>query len=317
MNCSVIFRCAILMLLLFVLTEARAQFDARFSQYWAVPGYYHPGSAGNSEDKLNIYTAYGMQLMGFTRAPRVMVFGADMPFKLFGKQHGVGLTLFNEGIGLFRNQRFAAQYAYQMKIHKSKLGIGVQVGMLNISFDPTDINLGEEASDEVFPTTSESGNALDVSLGAYYQHPKFYAAFSAHHLTAPSVSLGEKSKIDIHPVVYLTGGYNIPTRNPLISIQPSMQLQSDFTSTRLDVTGRLFYTHRSKVFNGGLTYSPNTSVTLSLGITVHNVTLGYAYECFTSKIGVANGSHDLVFRYALDLSVFKKSRNLHKSVRIL
>lgn len=246
-----------------------------------------------------------------------MYFGADMPFTLFKKQQGAGVGFFNEAIGLFRNQRFWGQYAYQMKIRKGKLGIGLQVGMLNISFDPSDINLGDETDDEAFPTTAESGTAVDIGLGAYYSHPKFYAAFSAHHLTAPRISLGEKSQIKIHPIVYLTGGYNIQTRNPLISIQPSMQLQSDFISTRLDVTGRLFYTYRSKVLSGGLTYSPDTSVTFSFGLTVQGVTLGYAYECFTSKIGAASGSHDLMIRYALDLNVFKKSRNLHKSVRIL
>ena len=172
-------------------------------------------------------------------------------------------------------------------------------------------------ADEAFPTAAESGMAVDLGLGGYYSHPKFYAGFSAHHLTAPRVSLGDKSQIKIHPIFYLTGGYNIQTRNPLISIQPSMQLQSDFTSTRLDVTGRLFYTYHSRVLSGGLTYSPDTSVTFSFGLTVRGVTLGYAYECFTSKIGVASGSHDLVVRYALDLNVFKKNRNLHKSVRIL
>lgn len=295
----------------------RAQFDARFSQYWAVPGYYHPARAGQTENKLNVYGAYGMQLMGFTHAPRVMYFGADLPFTLFNKPQGAGVGFFNEAIGLFRNQRFWGQYAYQLKIRKGKLGIGFQAGMLNISFDPSDINLGEETDDEAFPTTAESGNAADIGLGAYYSHPRFYAACSVHHLTAPRIALGEKSEITVHPIVYLTGGYNIQTRNPLISIQPSVQLQSDFTSTRLDLTGRLSYAYRSKVLSGGVTYSPGTSVTLSFGLTVQGVTLGYAYECFTSKIGVASGSHDLVARYALDLNVFKKNRNLHKSVRIL
>ena len=85
------------------MAEVRAQFDARFSQYWAVPGYYHPGWAGQTDNKLNIYGSYGMQLMGFTRAPRVMYFGADMPFTLFKKQQGAGVGFFNEAIGLFRN----------------------------------------------------------------------------------------------------------------------------------------------------------------------------------------------------------------------
>lgn len=312
-----ILKCLILICLLFCVAEGRAQFDARFSQYWAVKGYYHPGWAGQTDNKMNIYGSYGMQLMGFTHAPRVMYFGADMPFSLFSKQHGVGVGFFNEAIGLFRNQLFGGQYAYQMKIRKGKLGIGLQMGMLTVAFDPSDINLGDETDDDAFPTTSESGTSADLGVGAYYSHPKFYAAFSAHHLTAPRVSLGEKSQIKIHPIFYLTGGYNIQTRNPLISIQPSMQLQSDFTSTRLDVTGQLFYSYRSKVLSGGLTYSPDASVTFNIGLTVQGVTLGYAYECFTSKIGAASGSHDLVVSYALDLNVFKKNRNLHKSVRIL
>ena len=312
-----ILKCSILICLLFCVAEGRAQFDARFSQYWVVKGYYHPGWAGQTDNKMNIYGSYGMQLMGFTHAPRVMYFGADMPFFLFNKQHGVGVGFFNEAIGLFRNQRFWGQYAYQMKIRKGKLGIGLQVGMLTVAFDPSDINLGDETDDDAFPTTSESGTSVDLGVGAYYSHPKFYAAFSAHHLTAPRVSLGEKSQIKIHPIFYLTGGYNIQTRNPLISIQPSMQLQSDFTSTRLDVTGQLFYSYRSKVLSGGLTYSPDISVTFNIGLTVQSVTLGYAYECITSKIGAASGSHDLVVRYTLDLNVFKKNRNLHKSVRIL
>ena len=279
MKCSRILKYIIFICLFFCAAKGQAQFDARFSQYWEVKGYYHPGWVGQTDNKMNIYGSYGMQLMGFTHAPRVMYFGADMPFTLFNKQHGVGVGFFNEGIGLFRNQRFWGQYAYQMKIRKGKLGIGLQVGMLTVSFDPSDINLGDETDDDAFPTTSESGTSVDLGVGAYYSHPKFYAAFSAHHLTAPRVSLGEKSQIKIHPIFYLTGGYNIQTRNPLISIQPSMQLQSDFTSTRLDVTGRLFYTYHSRVLSGGLTYSPDTSVTFSFGLTVRGVTLGYAYEC--------------------------------------
>ena len=312
-----ILKCLILICLLFCVAEGRAQFDARFSQYWVVKGYYHPGWAGQTDNKMNIYGSYGMQLMGFTHAPRVMYFGADMPFSLFNKQHGVGVGFFNEAIGLFRNQRFWGQYAYQMKIRKGKLGIGLQVGMLTVAFDPSDINLGDETDDDAFPTTSESGTSVDLGVGAYYSHPKFYAAFSAHHLTAPRVSLGEKSQIKIHPIFYLTGGYNIQTRNPLISIQPSMQLQSDFTSTRLDVTGQLFYSYRSKVLSGGLTYSPDTSVTFNIGLTVQGVTLGYAYECLTSKIGAASGIHDFVLRYILDWNVLKKNLNVCKSVRIL
>lgn len=297
--------------------KVQAQFDAHFNHYWQLNGYYHPAWAGQT-DKLNVAGAYSMQLMNFTHAPRSMYFGADMPFSLFNKKHGAGVGFFNEGIGLFRNQRTWLQYSYKHSLRKGRLGIGVQVGMLNVSFDPTDINLGEDSTeDPAFPTIQESGTGLDLGVGAFYSHPKFYLGFSGQHLTAPRIELGEKSKIDIKPVVYLTGGYNIQTRNPLISIQPSAFVQSDFVSTRVDLTGRLSYTYQEKVFSGGLTYTPGTSVTICLGATIRGVTVGYAYEVFTSAIGPANGSHDLMVSYAMDMNLFKKSKNKHKSVRIL
>ena len=310
---------AVWLVLLFLVSAvpgARAQFDARFSQYWDVPAYYHPASAGRSET-LNVYGAYGMQLMGFTHAPRVMCFGADLPFSLFGKQQGVGMGFFNEGIGLFRNQRFWVQYAYVFTIGKGRLGVGVQAGALNVSFDPTDINLGDETEDEAFPTTEEHGMAADVGAGVYYSHPKFFAGLSAQHLTSPRIAIGENSSLRIQPSLYLTGGYNIQTRNPLISIQPSCHLQTDFTSMRLDLTGRLFYTWRSKTFSGGIGYSPDTSVTFNFGLKVRSLTVGYAYELFTSGIGPGSGSHDIVVNYAFDLSRFGRDRGLHKSIRIL
>ena len=94
MKCSRILKYIIFICLFFCAAEGQAQFDARFSQYWEVKGYYHPGWVGQTDNKMNIYGSYGMQLMGFTHAPRVMYFGADMPFTLFNKQHGVGCWLF-------------------------------------------------------------------------------------------------------------------------------------------------------------------------------------------------------------------------------
>jgi type IX secretion system PorP/SprF family membrane protein len=297
--------------------DAWAQFDAHFNHYWELQGYYHPAAVGLTENQLAVYGAYSMQLLGFKHAPRTMLFGADMPFTLFGQQHGVGVSFFNEGIGLFRNQLIRGQYAYRVKLGRGRLGIGLQAGLLQVSFDPTGINLGEETNDEAFPTTAENGSAVDVGVGVHYSQARWYAALSAQHLTAPRLSLGENSYFKVKPIVYLTGGYNIPTRRPLLFIQTVVQLQNDFVNTRLDVTGRLLYTYRAKTFSGGVTYSPGTSVTMDLAATVRNVTLGYAYEWYTSKIGLANGSHELVMRYTVDLSLFKKSRALHKSVRIL
>ena len=295
---------------------ASAQFDAQFSQYWAVTGYYNPAYAGQT-DKLAISGAYSQQLMGFTNAPKSMYLGVDMPFNFLGRKHGVGVILFSEGIGLFRNQMFGLQYSYKKQIGKGQLGIGMEVGALNISFDPTKINLGDQTNDDAFPTASISGMGMDAGVGAFYTHPDYYAGVSVTHITGPTILMGENNEFKVDPTIYLTGGYNIKTRNPLIRVQPSFLLKSDLVSTKVDLTGRLFYDYNEKTFYGGLSYSPGTSVAFLVGAKIKNITVGYAYDMFTSQIGAGSGSHDLFFNYSTDMNFSGHSKNKHKSIRIL
>lgn len=303
-------------ILLLIGSSVKAQFDVQFSQYWALTGYYNPAYAGQTE-RLNLAGTYSMQMMGFKNAPKSMYFGADMPFKFLNRKHGVGVGFFNESIGLFRNQRFWVQYSYKMKLFGGNLGIGIQVGALNISFDPANINLGEVESDPAFPTAEVKGMGLDLGAGLYYTHRWFYAGLSAAHVTSPLVHLGETNEIQVDPTFYFTGGCNIKTKNPLVSIQPSILLKTDFVATKVDLTARVLYKWNEKTLFGGLSYSPGTSVTFSIGAKIKDINVGYAYDMFTSNIGIGNGSHDLVVNYSLDMNFFGKSKNKHKSIRIL
>ena len=316
------FICILTTLALFTSSKVKAQFDVHFNQYWDLKGFYNPAWAGQT-DKLNIAGTYSMQMMGFTHSPRTMYFGADMPFSLFNKKHGAGAGFFSDAIGLFRNQRVWLQYSYKHQIGKGRLGVGLQLGFVSVSFDPENIYLGEDKQeDPAFPTEQKNGMGLDLGVGGFYSHPKFYVGFSGHHLTSPTIEMGTTeagatSSLKIDPMLYFTGGYNIQTRNPLVSIQPSLLLQSDLNKVRADLTGRVLYTFNERVFVGGLTYSPGVSFTVSIGATIRGVTVGYAYEAYTSKIGIGNGNHDLIVSYAMDINLFKKSKNKHKSVRIL
>lgn len=308
------------LLLLFMLVccfAANAQFDAQFSQYWAVTGYYNPAYAGQN-DKLIVSGAYSQQLSGFTNAPKSMYFAADMPFKFLGVKHGVGLALFNETIGLFKNQSIGLQYSYKKSIEKGQLSIGGQIGALNVGFDPSKIQLPESGGkDNAFPTSNVSGMSMDAALGAFYTNPTFYAGISATHITSPTILMGKSNEFKVNPAFYLTGGYNIKTKSPLIWLQPSFLVKSDLVATKIDLTGRAFYSYNEKTFYGGLSYSPGTSVAFLIGAKMKNISVGYAYDMFTSSIGVGSGSHDLFVTYSTDINFSNHSKNRHKSIRIL
>ena len=294
---------------------ARAQFDTHFTYYWALQGYYNPAVAGLS-GKLNIYGTYAMQMTGFTNAPATMLVGADVVLPTEKKNQAVSANLYNESIGLFTNQRLFAGYAYRFNLWGGQLGVGVNVGSLEQKFDGSKVET-EEANDPAFPSSEVDGMGFDLTAGVHYNHPLFHAGLSVMHITAPTIELGEKNEIKVDRTYYFSGGGNIRLKNPLLSVQPSMQVMTDLQAWRADVTVRGTYTYDEKRYYVGLTYSPMTSVAILLGGEINSVSFGYAYEIFTSGVGLIHGSHDLYVGYVMDLDWFKKGRNKHKSIRIL
>lgn len=301
--------------LLLAAVAAQAQFDTHFTHYWALQGYYNPAVAGLS-GRLNIYGTYAMQMAGYTNAPATMLVGADMVLPTEKKNQAVSANLYNESIGLFTNQRLFAGYAYRFGLLGGRLAIGGSVGSLEQKFDGSKVE-AEEAGDDAFPSSEVDGMGLDLTAGMHYIHPLFYAGMSVMHVTAPTIELGEAHEIKIDPTLYFSGGCNIQLKNPLLSIQPSLQVMTDLQAWRADLTLRGTYTYDEKRYYAGLTYSPMTSVAILLGGEINSVSFGYAYELFTSGVGLIHGSHDLYVGYVMDLDLFKKGKNKHKSIRIL
>ena len=302
-------------LLLLAVSRAGAQYDVSFSHYWDLEPYYNAAAVGK-QSKLNITAAYAMSFAGFENNPKSMYVGADMPLFLLNNYHGVGVSLLNDQIGLFTHQRMAIQYAYKHTLFGGMLSAGVQLGLLSEGFDGSKLDI-EDSSDPAFSTSEVNGSAFDIGFGMYYTHGPWYVGLSAQHITSPLVELGETNELQIDPTFYLTGGYNIKLRNPFLTIHPSVLLRTDGVAWRGDISGRLVYTNDKKMLYGGLSYSPTNSVTVLVGGNFHGVHIGYSYEVYTSAISIGNGSHELILGYQMDINLFKKGRNKHKSVRIL
>ncbi|MBO5678527.1 MAG: PorP/SprF family type IX secretion system membrane protein [Bacteroidaceae bacterium] len=294
---------------------ARAQFDTHFTHYWALQGYYNPAVAGLS-GRLNIYGTYAMQMTGFTNAPATMLVGADMVLPTQKKNQAVSANLYNESIGLFSNQRLFLGYAYRFNLWGGRMAVGVNAGSLEQKFDGSKVET-EDPNDAAFPSSEVDGMGFDLTAGLHYEHRLFYAGLSVMHLTAPTIELGESHEIKIDRTYYFSGGGNIQLKNPLLSVQPSLQVMTDLTAWRADVTVRGTYTYDEKRYYAGFTYSPMVSVAILLGGEINSVSFGYAYEIFTAGVGLIHGSHDLYVGYVMDLDLFKKGRNKHKSIRIL
>jgi type IX secretion system PorP/SprF family membrane protein len=297
------------------LLEARAQYDPSFSHYWAMVPAYNPAAAGK-DAKLNIAGVYNMTLTGFSHSPKTMYIGADLPLTLLGGQHGAGLQIINDEIGLFSHKKLGVQYAYKHRLLGGTVSIGVQAGVLSERFDGSGLDL-EDGSDPAFSKAEVNGTGFDLGAGLYYSHKDWYLGLSVQHATAPTIELGETNELTVGRSCYFTGGYNIRLRNPFFTIHGSVLGQTDGVAYRGDITARLKYSHEKRVMYAGLSYSPTHSVTLLLGGQFRDIMIGYSYEAYTSAINIGNGSHELFVGYQTDIDLFKKGRNKHQSVRFL
>lgn len=300
------------------ITGIRAQYDSQLSQYFMAMGYYNPAYAGVRED-LNLLALSRLQWIGIEGAPKSFFIHADMPFKLGKTNHGVGLLIFTEGIGLFQNTHVNLQYAYKQKLLGGTLSAGLQFGLVNQSFNGEKVfyptSQFHQQQDQAIPNVQVSGMGMDIGAGLYYTHKKFYVGLGITHLNKAEVRLDEYSSMYLSSTYNLTGGYNIQLRNPLYELQPSVFLKMDMQSFQADITARLVY---NKMFNGGFSWRVNESVILLLGAKFGSFHVGYAYDLPTTPIlKGTSGSHELMVSYKLKLKKSKSGKNKHKSVRIL
>ena len=302
-------------LLLLTVNVVRAQYDPSYSHYFSMEPSFNPASVGK-ENVLNVVGAYALDFAGFEHNPNTFYVGADMPLYFLKSYHGVGLSMLNDKIGLFTHQRIAGQYAFRFKLFGGRLAAGIQAGLLMEKFDGSKLDV-EDSNDPALPSSEVSGNSLDLGFGLYYTHKNWYAGASVQHITAPQIDLGETNEFKVDPSYYLTAGYNIKLRNPLISIPTSTLVRYDGVSWRGDITARVVYKNDKKMLYGGVSYSPTNSVTALIGGSFHGINIGYSYEVYTSAINPGNGSHGLFVSYQTDINLQKKGRNKHKSVRFL
>lgn len=324
--------CMLTALLLLAAAPAAAQTDAQFSQYYEVPTFYNPAAVGRT-DLLRIRGGARMQWVGIDNAPRTFIATADMPLRLGKQRVGVGVIVDQESAGLYKSLNLGAQLAYKFRKLGGEFTVGLQLGMYDQAFKGSEVYLPDgddyhEGTDEGIPTQDIHGTAFDVGAGIWYTHKYFYTGISCTHLTSPTIGLeaesasgGSESASDrryefqARRTLYFMAGCNIPIKNTLFEIVPSLLVKSDFIFTTGEITARARY---RKFLSFGVGYRWNDAVIATVGAEIKNFFIGYSYDYALSAINRASsGSHEVFAGYSLKLDFSDKNKNRHKSIRIM
>lgn len=315
------------MMLMFVF-DMQGQVDAQLSQYWAIPTYYNAGASGSS-DYLRIKGGARLQWLGIENAPQSFLGQVDMPLNLFGKRIGVGAGLQSETMGLFSNLNINAQFSYKIKLFKGELSIGAQVGYFEQKFKGSEVEVPDDddyhdSSDQAIPTQDLKGGTVDISAGIFYTHKYFWVGVSGLHLLEPTVKMGlegsestasQEYETVVPRTLYFMGGSNIPLKNTLFELQPSLMVKTDFSVFSAEITARARY---NKFLSFGVGYRWKEAVMIMAGAEYKNFFVGYAYDYPLSAIAKASsGSHELLVGYKMKIDLSGKNKNKHRSIRIM
>ena len=308
----------IFLFLVLILQPVLSQQDPLSSHYMFNTLTYNPGIAGTSG--MICATALNrQQWVGFKGAPSTTVFNISAPVSPFNISSGIGLLIESDNIGFDKDINLSAAYSYLLDLGQGKLGIGINLGMLNKTLNPTweipsDDSHTPASGDPLIPENKESFVAFDAGLGMYYKADNYYAALSVTHINQPKISY-TKGVTYVSRHYYLTAGYTLQLPNPSLELLPSVFAYSDGKVLQLSLTSLLRY--NKKVW-GGVSYRAGDALIGMIGFELYNgVRLGYAYDFTISDMAKdSRGSHEFMVNYCFDLSL-GKSPMKYKSIRFL
>ena len=267
------------------------------------------------------------QWTGMEGTPEDIILSASVPFRLFKKDHGIGLTVFRELIGFQEDIDLKVAYAYRADIGDGKLGIGAGVNVTNRGFkqnqwfipDQTDL-FTTPALDGAIPQSTDKVFAIDFSFGIFYKTDDLYLGISSTHLNEASYKFYNESnnnetstKIARH--YYITSGYTIQLANPSFEVIPSILIQSDGKIHKFDLNAVLAY---NKKFWGGVSIRPGGALVGMLGFEILNgAKIGFAYDFPTTSItNYYQTAYEIVINYSFNIGVDKTPQK-YKSIRFL
>jgi type IX secretion system PorP/SprF family membrane protein len=301
-----------------LVSKGFAQQDPLFSQYMFNFLSFNPASAGITG--MICATALNrQQWVGFDGAPVTTVFNVSAPVNLFHVSSGVGLVVESDKTGFDNNISLSGSYSYIMDVGQGRLGLGLNLGMLNMALSPNwQIPSGDAhtpvTGDPLIPESKESYVAFDAGIGAFFKTDRYYAGLSVTHINNPEIKFSKGTPY-VSRHYYFTAGYDLQLPAPAFELLPSLFVFSDGKVTQLAVNTLVRY--NKKVW-GGVSYRAGDALIGIVGIELYNgLRIGYAYDFPLSDIRKStSGSHEFMVNYCFDLNL-GKSPMRYKSIRFL
>ena len=288
-----------------------SQQDPQFSQNMFNKLANNPGYAGSNQ-AICVTMLHRSQWMGFEGAPKTLNLSVDAGIPAI--HGGVGLNIVKDEIGYGGSLGLQFTYAYRTDLGTGQLGAGLSLGMLQSGLDGSELRPGSTDPDNSIPTGDVKGSKMDFGFGVYYNTQDVYIGLSSSHLTAPEIEWTEGSKLIHYQMArhyFLIAGY-AHELNPMFTLNPSIYLKSDGSSSQLDINTNVLYNNK---LWGGVSYRLDEGLIALLGMHINDdLKFGIAYDVVMSEIG--KNSLEFMLGYCFKVS-YDRPMKSYKNPRFL
>ena len=298
-----------------ILCSVKAQQDEQFSQNMFNRLHPNPGVAG-SNNAICATLLGRSQWVGFDGKPESYLLSVHAPVPML--LGGVGLTVRKDQLGQENTTGLKLAYAYRMVLGTGDLGIGVGLGMLSKQIGNNWRAIDDVSLDTSIPDNGAKKTTFDMDLGLYYKTDKLYVGISSLHLPSSTLKASDfKYKIARH--YYIMAGYDYDITSLPLTLQPSVFVKTDGSSTIIDLNVNALY---NNMVWAGVTFRANDAIVpmvgfMKEGIANGTVKIGYSYDVTTSLLkNHSKGTHEIMLGYCFNLPDKSKVQK-HKTVRFL
>ena len=281
-------------LLLGVTSATFAQQDGLFSQYMFNTMLINPAYAG-SRDVISLNALYRKQWVNVPGAPETMTFSADAPIKK--EKMGLGLTFFNDKIGVTNSTGVYGNYAYRIRLsNNSTLSMGVNLGMTYYTANLTSVDL-DNPNDKAFGTNISKWMP-NLGLGMFYNTDKFYIGLSMPHILNNKLTNDPGVTARQYRQAYLLAGYVFDLSHKF-KLRPSALLKEVYGAPiQLDLNANLWIYDLVGV---GISYRSLDAPLFMLEVQLNDqLRFGYAFDystTITPQSNLGRTTHEVMLRY--------------------
>lgn len=290
----------LLIVILFSMVSAKAQYDAMFTQYMFNEMFINPAYTG-SKDAMAINLSHRQQWVNFPGRPITTSFTLHGPMK--NEKMGIGGSVLNEQIGKLTRNLVYLNYAYRVKTgKKGQLAFGLMAGIHNQVNKLSELKPSESGDIQIAQNTP-SLFAPNFGTGIYYYTNKFYAGISIPRMIDNSYLFNQtgdivkSTQLSVNKFHYYITVGNVFELNDDLKFKPQAMIKM-VQNAPLQYDLNVNVLIKNKIW-AGLSYRSGSDISALIGLQVNpQLLVNYSYDYGLTKIQkYSQGSHEISIGY--------------------